>query len=378
MSDMRIQAEINLGNLEKNTVGMYEHLKKYSEEDPGIIAVIKADGYGHGALPIAERLAPLSFIFGFAVATTKEALELVHAGIKKPVLILGFAFEQDFESIVKHGIRSAVFKYDTAKALSKEAVRQGKSAYIHIKLDTGMGRIGFLHTPESVEEIKRITELPGIVTEGLFSHLAKADMADKAPGAEQIDRFYAFRDELLRAGVSFKYCHILNSAGIIRFPERQSGISREGICLYGLWPSADVERDIVPIYPVMRLVSHISYIKNVPGGTPISYGGTYITDGEKRIATIPAGYADGVPRALSNRGSVLIKGCRAPVTGRVCMDQFMVDVSDIPGVKECDEAVLIGASGDESISFEDWEKLTGTLNYELACHIGKRVERVWI
>ncbi len=380
--DTRLTAVIDLGCIEKNIDGMYERLCDAGYPGIGIMAVIKADGYGHGAVPIAKLLEGKPFIKGFAVATCSEALELRRAGINSLILILGFTFPESYEDLVRYDIRPAVFKYDMAEALSNEALRQGKKAKIHIKLDTGMGRIGYVPSPESALEIQRIAALEGIETEGVFTHFARADMTDKSYTDGQIEKFISFTDELKdKYGVDFSIRHCQNSAGIIRFPDacghgKLLGMARAGITTYGLWPSDEVERDIMPLYPAMSLISHIAYIKTVPAGTPISYGGTFVSDSEMKVATIPAGYADGVPRSLSGKGSVLIRGKRAPILGRVCMDQFMVDVTGIPEVAEGDRTVLIGRDGEDAITFEEWQSLTGLLNYELACHIGKRVLRL--
>jgi len=381
---MRIEALISLDNVEKNIENLYANLDKDLNDRPKVMAVIKADGYGHGATEIARRLEGKEYIGGFAVATIEEAAALRAAGIKKPILILGYVFPESYRELVRLDIRPAVFKYETAKLLSAEALSQKKTVNIHIKLDTGMGRIGYVPSKEAAAEILRIKELPGVHLEGVFTHFARADMEDKEYTREQMKRFTDFCELLERdCGVVFDIYHCENSAGIIRFPsadgiKRNLSMVRSGITTYGMWPSSEVERDIVKLYPVMRLVSHIAYIKTVPEGTPISYGGTYVTQREMKVATIPAGYADGVPRSLSNIGSVLIRGQRSPILGRVCMDQFMVDVTDIPGAAEHDEVVLIGEDGGDRITFEEWEELTGLLNYELSCHISARVPRVFV
>ncbi len=381
--NMRIEAQISLENVEKNIENLYENLDKSVNSSPKVMAVIKADGYGHGAVEIAKRLEKKEYIGGFAVATIEEAAELRSSGIEKLILILGYVFPESFPELVRLDIRPAVFKYETAKLLSEEAVRQDKTVNIHIKLDTGMGRIGYVPSREAAEEIKRISQLPSVHLEGIFTHFARADMTDKAYTHEQIKRFSDFCTLLSDGGVDFDIYHCENSAGIIRFPgangmQRNLSMVRSGITTYGMWPSSEVEKDIVELFPVMRLVSHIAYIKEVPEGTPISYGGTFVTEKATRVATIPAGYADGVPRSLSNAGEVLIAGRRAKILGRVCMDQFMVDVTDIPEAKEHDEVVLIGSAGNDRITFEEWEQRTGLLNYELACHISARVPRVFI
>ena len=374
----RIKAYISIDNARYNIKNLYDNVAAGSEKPPLIMPVIKADGYGHGALPIALSFEEDDCVWGYAVATAGEAFHLREGGIKKPILILGYSFPEDYEELIRHEIRPAVFKYETALALSKEAVKQGKKAYVHIKADTGMGRIGYVKGEAALKEICEIAQLPGIETEGFFTHFAKADTPDDDFTLGQIDRFTAFRDDLKARGVSFKLCHCLNSAGIIRFPGFAFDMVRSGITTYGLYPSEEVSFDAVSLKPVMELKTKIVFIKSVEALTPISYGGTFVSDRKMLIATIPVGYADGMPRALSNKGSVLIRGHRAPVLGRVCMDQFMVDVTDIPGVSEGDDVTLIGRDKDDIITFEEWQRLTGLLNYELACHISNRVERVMV
>jgi len=374
----RIKAYISVDNAEYNIKNLYDNVAAGKNKPPLIMPVIKADGYGHGALNLAQRFETLPYVWGYAVATAGEAYHLREGGIQKPILILGYTFPEDYKELVEKDIRCAVFKYDMAKALNDEAQRQGKKAYIHIKADTGMGRIGYVKGEDAVSEIRKIAALPGIETEGFFTHFAKADTPDDDFTLGQIEKFISFRDELNAAGVLFKLCHCLNSAGIIRFPEYSLDMVRSGITTYGLYPSDEVSFDAVSLKRVMDIKSRIAYIKEVDPGTPISYGGTFVSDKKMKVATIPVGYADGYPRALSNKGWVLIGGRKAMILGRVCMDQFMVDVTDIPGACEGDEVTLIGRDGEEVITFELWQQLTGLLNYELACHISSRVERVTV
>ena len=275
-------------------------------------------------------------------------------------------------------MRLTVCEYDVAKILSDEAVRQGRQAHIHIALDTGMSRIGFADKPESVEEIKKIAALPNVEIEGMFTHFARADETDKAPAVEQLERYLTFADLLEKAGVQIPLKHCSNSAGIIRMPEANLNLVRAGITIYGIYPSDEVERDIVKLKPAMELKSHVAYVKDLPAGTAISYGGTFASENDLRVATIPVGYADGYPRTLSNKGWVLIHGQKAPILGRVCMDQFMVDVTHIPDVKHGDEVTLIGRDGDEFISIETFGDMSGRFSYEFACDISKRVPRVYI
>ena len=370
----RLKAVVSLDAIAHN----FAEMKKNSAEGTTMIAVIKADGYGHGAEAIARLTDNYSYIWGYAVATAEEALQLRNAGVEKPILILGLVFEEYFREMVAGDIRLTVCEYETAKKLSREAVRQDKTVHIHIGLDTGMSRIGFADTPESVEEIKKIAALDHLEIEGMFTHFARADETDKTPAADQLNRYLAFAELLEKSGVHIPLKHCSNSAGIIRMKEANLDAVRAGITIYGIYPSSEVERDIVKLEPAMELKSHIAYVKDLEPGASISYGGTYTADKKIRVATIPAGYADGYPRTLSNKGWVLIHGQKAPILGRVCMDQFMVNVSDIPDVKAGDEVTLIGKDGDEFISIETFGDMSGRFSYEFACDISKRVPRVYL
>ncbi len=371
---MRAKAVVSLDSIAHNFQAMKNNLK----EGTKMIAVIKADGYGHGAVAIARLVQDYDYIWGFAVATAEEALQLRNAHVTKPVLILGIVFEEYFEEIVREGIRPAVCTFEMAQKLSDEAVRQGKTVHIHAALDTGMTRIGFADTEENVEIIRKIGQLPSLEIEGMFTHFARADEYDRSPALVQLNRYLKFAEKLEEAGVSIPVKHCSNSAGIIRVPEANLSVVRAGITIYGIYPSGEVERDIVRLKPAMELKSHITYVKTVEAGNAVSYGGTFVTDRITRIATIPVGYADGYPRQLSNRGWVLIAGKKAPVLGRVCMDQFMVDVTAIPEAREGMEVTLIGKDGEEEITMEEFGDLCGRFSYEFACEISKRVPRVFV
>ena len=370
----RVKAVISLDAVEQN----FREMRKNIAEDTKMIAVVKADAYGHGAVPIAHLIEDYDYIWGFAAATAEEAVHLRQAGITKPILILGIVFDEYFPELVQYDIRPAVCEYDEAKKLSDEAVLQNKTVHIHIALDTGMTRIGYADIPESVEEIKMIAELPNLEIEGMFTHFARADEYDRSPAMVQLERYQDFSKRVEEAGVDIPLHHCSNSAGIIRVPEANLSIVRAGITIYGIYPSSEVERDIVKLAPVMELKSHITYVKDVPAGAAISYGGTYVADKKRRVATIPVGYADGYPRQLSNKGWVLIHGKKAPILGRVCMDQFMADVTEIDNVKKGDEVTLLGRDGDEFISIEEMGDLCGRFSYEFACDISPRVPRVYI
>ena len=342
-----------------------------------IIAVIKADGYGHGAVPIARMIEEKDYLWGFAVATAQEAYELREHRIHKPILILGYTFEEEYETFVKQKIRPVVFQYEMAKAMSDAAVKLGGTITVHLAVDTGMTRIGFPDRRESLEVIQKIQALPGLEIEGVFTHFARADEADKSAALGQLKRYLGFVEMLRKEGVYIPLEHCSNSAGILEIPQANLDAVRAGIAMYGIYPSGEVSRLSVPLKPAMSLKSHIVYMKDVEPGVAVSYGGTYVTKRRTRIATIPVGYGDGYPRSLSNLGYVLIHGKRAPILGRVCMDQFMVDVTDIPEARVLDEVVLMGSSQDAFLGVEKLGELSGRFPYEFVCCIGKRVPRIY-
>lgn len=369
----RVKAVVSLDAIAHN----FAEMKKNIAEGTKIVAVIKADGYGHGAEAIARLIEDYDYIWGFAVATPEEALQLRTFGVKKPILILGIVFEEYFTEMIAKEIRLTVCTYEMAQKLSEEAQRQGRDVHIHIGLDTGMSRIGFADRQESVEEIKKISQLPNLKIEGMFTHFARADETDRSPAIDQLNRYLNFAKLLEDAGIQIPMKHCSNSAGIIRVPEANLNAVRAGITIYGIYPSNEVERDIVKLIPAMELKSHISYIKTVEPGAAFSYGGTFTAKKEMKVATIPVGYADGYPRSLSNKGWVLIHGKKAPILGRVCMDQFMVDVTDIPA-ELLDEVTLLGKDGEEEITVDELGALSGRFPYEFVCDIGKRVPRVYL
>ena len=370
----RVRADIDLDAVLYN----FENMKANIRPGCKITAVIKADGYGHGSVQIAELMEPYDYMWGFAVAAADEAFRLRRAGIRKPIMLLGYTFDEFYEDLIRENVRICVFDYDTAVKVSDAAFTAKKKAIIHIALDTGMSRIGFRDNDASVAEIVKIAKLPNIEIEGLFTHFARADEVSIDPAVRQLERYDAFAEKVEKAGVDIPIHHVSNSAGIIRLREANKDMVRAGITVYGLMPSADVETDIVPLKPVMSLISHISYVKNIEAGDEVSYGGTFKAEKTMRVATIPVGYADGYPRMLSGKGHVLIKGRKAPILGRVCMDQFMVDVTDIEGATRGDEVVLLGKQGDERITAEELGDLSGRFNYELVCDISKRVPRNFI
>ncbi len=340
-----------------------------------VLAVIKTNGYGHGGTALALDYEEYEGVYGFAVATADEALELRKNGICKPILILGFAFGDTYRDLIKNDVRLTVFSYEAAERLDKIANELGKKAYVHVKIDTGMSRIGFQVTEKEADEVARITSLENIVIEGVFTHFARADEIDKTYMNDQLNKFKLMVKYLSDRGIEPEYIHCCNSAATMDMEPIYGNLVRAGVILYGMMPS-DEMKDTLGLKPLMTLKSHIVHIKKLEKNRSISYGGTFVTDKDTLVATIPVGYGDGYPRSLSNTGYVLIRGKKAPILGRVCMDQFMVDVTDIDGVMLRDEVTLIGRDGDEIITMEQLGELSGRFNYELACDIAPRVPRV--
>lgn len=379
---LRVYAKIDLDAIRYNL----ESMRKNIPDGTKIMAVIKTDAYGHGAVPIAQMLEDVDYIWGYATATAEEAFELRDNGVKKPILILGYTFPYAYERMLSENIRPTVFRLDMAKELSEcgeKLLERGvisETPTVHIAVDTGMSRIGITPDDKGTDFIKEVMKLKGISIEGIFTHFARADEKDLTNAKEREKVFADFvKATEEETGIKFLLKHCANSASIISVPESSMDMVRAGVTMYGMWPSDEVSRDIIDLKPTMELISHIVMVKEVPANTPVSYGGTFVTKKTTRIATIPVGYGDGYPRSLSNKGFVLIRGKRAGILGRVCMDQFMVDVTDIPDAIEGDEVVLMGrdkSSGDE-ITAEDLGNLSGRFNYELTCDISKRVPRVF-
>ncbi len=369
----RVRADISLDAILANMESMKRNLK----EGVQITAVLKTNAYGHGAVEIAKVLEPLDYVWGYAVAAFEEAVELREAGLRKPILLLGYVFPYCYQELARMNIRPAVFREDMLEQLSAAAKAAGKKIKIHIAVDTGMSRIGIFPDETGLDFVKKALETEGLQVEGMFTHFARADEADRSFTEEQLEKFVWLTEAVKeRLGYEIPIRHCSNSAGIIEYPHANMSMVRAGITLYGLWPSDEVRKDIVPLEPVMSLRSHIIYIKEISAGTPVSYGGTWAPDHTVRLATVPVGYGDGWPRSLSNKGYVLIRGQKAPIRGRVCMDQFMVEVTDIPDAAEGDEVTLIGRDGDAFISMEEVGDLSGRFNYELACDINPRVPRL--
>ena len=371
---IRVGAYIHMDAIKYNL----EQVRKRVGPGPKVLAVIKADGYGHGAVEIAHMCDKYDLAQYYAVAILEEAIELRENGITKPILILGYTSPSCDDDLVKYEITQTVYTYDMAKQLSDAAVRLGKTAKIHVALDTGMGRIGFQDEEESIQTIKEISKLPNIDLEGMFTHFARADELDKTSANQQIAIYTKIADRLSKEGVEIPIKHVCNSAGLMDFDGIHFDMVRSGIITYGLYPSEEVDKSRLEIRPAMEVKTHIVHIKTLPAGRGISYGSTFVTTKDTKVATIPVGYADGYPRSLSSKGRVIINGCYAPILGRVCMDQFMVDITDIPDVKLENEVTLIGKNGDKELTVEEVANLAGSFNYEFVCDVSKRVPRIYV
>ena len=373
-SYQRVWAEVDLDAIWENMV----HMKENIAEKTKILAVIKTDGYGHGGVPIAKMLEQLDFMFGYAAATYEEAHVLREAGVKKPILILGYTFPYCYEELIREEIRPAVYRRDTVEELVAAAAKVGRKAKVHIKVDTGMGRIGITPDEEGLEFVRFLMGHPELEVEGIFTHFAKSDEEDKTSANHQLALFQNFIDRIqTELGLTIPVKHCSNSAAILEMPQANMDMVRAGITTYGLYPSEEVRKDIVPLRAAMSLYSHIVYCKTIHAGQSVSYGGLFTAQKDTRVATIPVGYGDGYPRSLSGKGYVLIRGKKAPILGRVCMDQFMVDISEIPGVMEGDKVTLLGVDGTERITAEELGELSGRFNYEFVCDLGKRIPRVY-
>ena len=374
-SYQRVWAEVDLDAIWENMV----HMKENIAENTKILAVIKTDGYGHGGVPIAKMLEQLDFMFGYAAATYEEAHVLREAGVKKPILILGYTFPYCYEELIREEIRPAVYRRDTVEELVAAAAKVGKKAKVHIKVDTGMGRIGITPDEEGLEFVRFLIEHPELEVEGIFTHFAKSDEEDKTSANHQLTLFQNFIDRIqTELGLAIPVKHCSNSAAILEMPQANMDMVRAGITTYGLYPSEEVSKDIVPLRAAMSLYSHIVYCKTIHAGQSVSYGGLFTAQKDTRVATIPVGYGDGYPRSLSGKGYVLIHGKKAPILGRVCMDQFMVDISEIPEAMDGDKVTLLGTDGTERITAEELGELSGRFNYEFVCDLGKRIPRVYI
>ncbi len=372
MLPKRVYTKINLDNIQKNM----QSVRKKFGDDMTILGIVKANAYGHGAVETAKAL--VEFGAGMlGVAAIDEALELRDNGITAPVLILGQIFRQDYAAAIENDITCTVIDIVTAQGLSKKAKELGKTAKVHIKIDTGMGRIGFQPDEDGEMQVKSIFALENIFVEGAFTHFANADTVDKTSAKAQKKKFLDFTDKLINEGYNFPIRHMYNSASAMELDGYAGEMVRCGIMLYGLYPSDEINKNY-KLFPALEFKSHISFVKSVGKGFPVSYGSTYVTDRKMKIATVPVGYGDGYPRYLSNKGEVLVHGTRCKILGRVCMDQFMIDVSHLPDVQIADEVTLVGTDGGETITVEEVSDAEYRFNYEFCCLITPRVPRIYI
>ena len=364
--------EIDLDKLKHN----FREIRRVTNPHSKICTVLKADGYGMGAYHIAKELLPLGTSY-FAVALLNEATDLRQRGIDSPILVLGYTPDEQFEKIVDNNITQTIYSVESAIKLANVARRKNKKAKIHIKLDTGMCRLGFQAKTSSITEIKSIFDLEGLEVEGMYTHFAKADENDVDFTYGQFNKYMIMVDRLEKADYRIPVKHVANSAAIIQYPDTHLDMVRAGISIYGLYPDG-VDKTKVNLKPIMCLKTRVSHVKKVEKGIPISYGGTYVTERESVIATLPIGYADGFPKSLSSKGNVLLNGKRAPIVGNICLDQCMIDVTGIENVKTGDEVILIGSSGNKEITVDEIANQAYTIRDEIIANISKRVPRVYL
>lgn len=367
----RVYAQVDLDAIRQNVRALKGHIQQKIQ----FCAVIKANGYGHGATAVAQAVE--ADVDMLAVATAEEAQELRESGIRKPILILSYVHPSYYPMLIKQDIRPTLIRPEDAKKFSEAAVRAGKEGVCHIAVDTGMSRIGFVPDENSAMKIAQIAAMPGVRVEGIFTHFARSDERERSWTEKQFVHFARMKELLAGQGVEIALWHCSNSAAILDYAEYGMNMVRAGIVMYGIYPSDDVNHREIVLKPAMQLKSHVILIKEVAAGTQISYGGTYTAPSVRRIATVPVGYGDGYPRLLSNRGSVLIRGRRAPIVGRVCMDQMMIDVTEIEDACEGDIVTLMGRDAQEEITADELAGLTGTISYEIICGFGARVPRVY-
>ena len=369
---LRCYVEISLEAIGHNI----REVKKRLPEGVKLLGVVKANAYGHGAVPVASYLE--NQVDYFATATIEEAVELRENGISAPILILGYVSPSQYGDLVEYDITQTIDSYAQALALEKEAARQNRKAKAHLAVDTGMTRIGFQVTEHDADEAAKIADLPHIELEGMFTHFSCADQEDKTYCSMQMEKYDKMTALLAERGVTIPLRHICNSAGIMEFDDHRFEMVRSGIITYGIYPSEEVKKERLDLIPALSWKSHVIHVKEVGPGIGVSYGATYMTEKPMtRIATVSAGYADGYPRALSNQGCVLIHGKKAPIIGRICMDQMMVDVTDIPDVQVEDVVTLVGTDGDETITIEEIANPAARFDYEMLCDISSRVTRVY-
>ena len=369
---LRCYAEISLEAIGHNI----REVKKRLPEGVKLLGVVKANAYGHGAVPVASYLE--NQVDYFATATIEEAVELRENGISAPILILGYVSPSQYGDLVEYDITQTIDSYAQALALEKEAARQNRKAKAHLAVDTGMTRIGFQVTEHDADVAAKIADLPHIELEGMFTHFSCADQEDKTYCSMQMEKYDKMTALLAERSVTIPLRHICNSAGIMEFDDHRFEMVRSGIITYGIYPSEEVKKERLDLIPALSWKSHVIHVKEVGPGIGVSYGATYVTEKPMtRIATVSAGYADGYPRALSNQGCVLIHGKKAPIIGRICMDQMMVDVTDIPDVQVEDVVTLVGTDGDETITIEEIANPAARFDYEMLCDISSRVTRVY-
>lgn len=368
----RVIAEVNLDNIAHNI----KQICNKTKNDTKIMAIVKADAYGHGALEVAKTCL-YNGASWLGVATSDEAVYLRKNNIFEPILILSYTIQSKFEDIINYNLTQTIYCYEIAKELSKVATKLKKTVDVHIKIDTGMGRLGFFPNSESLKEIIMISKLPFLKITGVYTHFATSDAKNKDFSKEQFNKFKCFLDELKKNGISDIITHSSNSGAILDLEDFYLDMVRAGIIIYGAYPSNEVDTSM-NILPAMSLKTHISFIKEVPAGTSVGYNRTYFTDKPTKIATVPVGYADGYSRIMSNKSNVIINGQLAPVIGNICMDQMMLDVTHIKNININDTVILLGEDKNLKISAEDLAVLQGTINYEVFCSIGKRVPRVYI
>ena len=369
----RCYTEISIPAIRHNLA----EVRRYLHNDTFMWVVVKADAYGHGAIPVCHGIEDVAD--GFAVADEKEGLELRNAGIEKPILLLGYSSPSLYEETIKNRITPVFYEEDQAVRFAKTASKLGIHAEFHTALDTGMTRIGFRVTPENADTIARMSKLPGASLTGMFSHFSCADMTDRAYSEKQAAEFDEMRRLLAERQVEIPLVHLCNSAGITEYNEHIYTAVRSGIITYGLFPSDEVDKTKLDLIPAMQWKAHVVNIREVEPGRGVGYGATYVTEKPvTRIATVSAGYADGYPRAASGKARVIIRGKIVPVIGRVCMDQMMVDVTDIPDVQLEDTVTLFGTDGDSFIPVEELAENSGTINYEQVCRISRRVNRIYL
>ncbi|MEG0829462.1 MAG: alanine racemase [Anaerovoracaceae bacterium] len=367
-------AEINLSNLAYNIKNIREKVGDQTE----IVGVIKADGYGHGSVEVAKTLAE-NGVKTFAIATLSEAIKLRDGGIKDNIIMLGLTPDPYVNTLVNYDITPVVCSSKNAQAISEAAKTVGKIVSGYVAVDTGMGRIGYLPDDEgAIDEFKKIGQLTNFKIKGLFSHFATADAADKTYARRQEEKFNVFYDKLIQAGITIPTRTFANSASVMELPYVYFDTVRPGIILYGCYPSHEVDKNQLSIKPVMSIKANVVYLKKIAKGETVSYGRKYTASKESIIATLALGYADGYPRPYSSVGTVIINGVKAPIAGNICMDQCMIDVTNVDDVKVGTEVIIMGSDGENTILADDIGDATGTINYEIICAFGQRLPRVYI